>query len=294
MHQKKFQLSSDAAERAVNISGSHVEAMRVLTLVQYVSNGDDRKGKRQLKRLVEIMMSSDKVYDVEYYFLTSRIFARQRGRDKQTLELTLTLISRACDLDPSNTEVQNELAYQYQMLGRYDESTSKYQFASSVDQNNLGSFCGIILNQILKGNLDDAKEQMEFLSCVQDDEDEKRDLKILYVEIFLGEEINNDYDTKSNLLLDLIIHQINQLTIDKVDAIKFYSSLDLFFIGKVLKITVDRRLTFGMGYLNESFQDLNIKNVKEKEYITKAITLLNLITEWCPSYLDGLYSLFNL
>ena len=114
------------------------------------------------------------------------------------------------------------------------------------------------------------------------------------MEIFLGEEINNDYDTKSNLLLDLIIHQINQLTIDKVDAIKFYSSLDLFFIGKALKITVDRRLTFGMGYLNESFQDLNIKNVKEKEYIAKAITLLNLITEWCPSYLDGLYSLFNL
>ena len=161
-----FHRAEESAHRALKDSGGHIEALRILTLVEYVSNGDRHKAAQKLKQLVD---DCNKNIDAKFCYQTARAFARLCNNDTSTLELTLPLISRACEIDPCNSEFRSELAYQHYLLGNHDDSITEYQCASNLDQSNLEALRGIIFCQILKGELEDAKQQFEFLSLMQEE-----------------------------------------------------------------------------------------------------------------------------
>lgn len=164
---RQFSQAQESAQRSISESYAHIEALRVLTLVQYISGNDRNQRLENLRRMLDLATSA-KNLNMNFCYETSQIFARLAGKDETTLTLTSKLIANVCDLDPSNVDFRIELAFQHCRLKRYDEAIVEYQFASSLDTSNTEVLKGMILCHILKGDIEGAKQQMEFVALMED------------------------------------------------------------------------------------------------------------------------------
>ena len=99
-------------------------------------------------------------------------FARLAGRDKITLLLTMRLIERARDIDPTNEVYATECASQAVMLGELDTAMKMYkrsvQLDDKEDASDIAAIEGMIHVYILQGNFQDAQDQLEFFSVMEE------------------------------------------------------------------------------------------------------------------------------
>ena len=62
---------------------------------------------------------------------------------------------------------QTARRYQLQLAGRLPEACEAFHQASTKDETDVSALYGIIHARILEGNLEEAEEQLEFLSEIQ-------------------------------------------------------------------------------------------------------------------------------
>ena len=164
----QYNLAEESACHAFTNSYSHIEALRVVTLVQYLHNYDETQHLANLGQIVTLL-DQEAHSSLTFCLETAKLFSRVCSNDGKTLEFTFGLVSKTCDLELDSYESSIEKARQLRCLGRYDEAISQYQFAANIDQSNTDALQGMILCQVLSGAMEEARQQLEFLDLVQDD-----------------------------------------------------------------------------------------------------------------------------
>jgi len=95
--------------------------------------------------------------------------------DMESIELCIGLMAHICESDPENTELRLDFAQLLRCARRYDEATSLYEFISSFD-DNLEALEGLLLTNALKGNPEEAKQQLElYYLLAENDKSSKLD-----------------------------------------------------------------------------------------------------------------------
>ena len=162
---KKYHELTGIADEAMMKSNGHFEALLLSTMNQYLSGNSKSQRIENMKKVVKAIIDSQKPNN-DLLFRVSKFFSYLCGYDKETLNLTKQLIEMACNFDPSNEQYRLEHAYQLRRMRTYKEAISEYQFASSLDINDASGLLGMILAQILSGEIEDAKAQRDFVSVM--------------------------------------------------------------------------------------------------------------------------------
>ena len=190
-----FDKAREAAERSVTMSGGNLEALCILALSNLLSLGDISQTESVLKILVPQMLETESS-NAYLQAKTSQLFARLSRQSKDILHFSVRLMAHACDIDASCSSYYAELGFQRCLLGAYSDASKDFQHAIELDEANISALYGSIRVQILTGNLDDAEQQIEFLSLVQDNKQSHPEM--LFVKALLAKHRG---DSKNHILL---------------------------------------------------------------------------------------------
>uniref|UniRef100_A0A8C6YVJ4 Tetratricopeptide repeat domain 21B n=1 Tax=Nothoprocta perdicaria TaxID=30464 RepID=A0A8C6YVJ4_NOTPE len=102
------------------------------------------------------------------------------GRNQLILQHTQTLVERAFGLASDNAEFATELGYQMILQGKVKEALKWYKTAMALDETSVSALTGIIRCQLTQGQLDDAEQQLEFLSEIQQSIGKSGELSFLH------------------------------------------------------------------------------------------------------------------
>ena len=168
LQMKKYHELRALVDEAMMKSNGHFEALLLLTMYQYLAGNSKSQRVENLEKIVTILKGFKKQTNNDKMFHIAQFFARACGYDKDSVDLTKSLVESICKLDPSNEEYRLEHAYHLRLLKRYDEAIADYQFSSSLDTNDSLGLQGMILAQVLNGKIEDAKAQKEFIYVMGD------------------------------------------------------------------------------------------------------------------------------
>lgn len=101
------------------------------------------------------------------FFTCSQCFARLCGGNLQILALTKKLVDLALQLQPNNADYLSEAAFQQLLCGELKSAHATYKKASTVGDGSVVPLMGLIKCTILAGKLEDAQQQVDFLTEIQ-------------------------------------------------------------------------------------------------------------------------------
>jgi len=154
-------------ERCLEEDAENVEALRILTLVQLVREGNMEDSEEVLERLNKSLARTERT-NASLYHNTSLSFSRLVGGKKRLLALTLGLAERAADIEPKNSAYLSECAFQHVLSGDVEEGMRLYKRASKLNESNVQAFLGTIQCLLLQGKTQEAHEQLEFFAVVSE------------------------------------------------------------------------------------------------------------------------------
>jgi tetratricopeptide repeat protein 21B len=123
---------------------------------------------RRLKQLLHAMERRES-RNAKMFYTTSRLFSRLVGRrNREALRVTMGMIERARKVNPDSSEYATELGHQNLMSGNTTVAMECFRQASRLDQASVTPLHGMIRCQIADGLLEDAEQQMEFLTVIHE------------------------------------------------------------------------------------------------------------------------------
>lgn len=157
----------DSIERALSENPREIEALRIMILLQLSREGHAREAAERIRELLEALKRVEPA-NPELFCEISRCTARVSDRDPEVLQCSLALIEHAIQLNPDSGAFRAERGYQRALLGEFAEAMESYKEALKLDESNEMALHGMIYCQIKLGQLEDASQQMEFLSVIQE------------------------------------------------------------------------------------------------------------------------------
>jgi tetratricopeptide repeat protein 21B len=174
-----FSLSEESALSALKIQKDHSEAFQVLILNQYLSACNNYTlCFTSLCQLVEIYRDQGISPSSKKWVDTAKLFSRICGRDMKTMSLALDMLVESSQEVESNSDSSNhviliEHARILRCLGRYNDAILHYKHASDTGMGNAYALQGAVLCQMLIGNIEEANDQIDFLSLLVQDGGER-------------------------------------------------------------------------------------------------------------------------
>ncbi|RHZ39568.1 hypothetical protein DYB26_005050 [Aphanomyces astaci] len=104
----------------------------------------------------------------QLFYDIGRCIARISDRNHEVLSCNLCFIDQAIKLSPENGTFRAERGYQRSLMGDFAEAIEAYKDALKLDESNESALHGLIYCQVKLGQVDDAAQQMEFLSVIQE------------------------------------------------------------------------------------------------------------------------------
>lgn len=148
---------------------------------------------------LSIAMEKQEGRNAELLYQTSRLFSRLIGRrNREGLQLTVSMMERARKVAPDVSEYATEAGYQSLMMGDTTSAMDSFRQASRLDQSNVRALHGMIRCQIHNLQLEDAEQQMEFLGVIH--ESLGLSAEPLYLQAVLAWRRNHDMSTQISLL----------------------------------------------------------------------------------------------
>ncbi|XP_065054055.1 tetratricopeptide repeat protein 21B-like isoform X1 [Rhopilema esculentum] len=169
----------ETAQRILRSEPHNIEAERMSVLFLLCRDG---KYPEAVDRISDLIQTLDRVEPSNPYLHCSlaKGFSRVCGRNSMILQQTLTMLDRAkSSSSSSKADVMNEIGYQTILLGRHKDALKHYKQAMKIDESSVPALTGIIHCQILEGALDDAEQQLEFLSEIQESIGKSTDILFL-------------------------------------------------------------------------------------------------------------------
>lgn len=157
----------DSVERALSENPREIEALRVMILLLITREGRFHEA---IERLCELFKALKEVEPAnsDLFCDISRSVARISDRDAKVLQCSLEVIEHAIQINPECGAFRAEQGYQRELLGEFAEAIVSYKEALKLDESNEMALHGMIYCQIKLGQLEDASQQMEFLSVIQE------------------------------------------------------------------------------------------------------------------------------
>jgi tetratricopeptide (TPR) repeat protein len=90
--------------------------------------------------------------------------APDAGGDHAVLRVSMQFAEKAMRLQPENSAYHVEVGYQHQQMGDYGAALAKFSEARDLDDLNMAPLYGSINCQLYTLQLDEAAEQIEFLT----------------------------------------------------------------------------------------------------------------------------------
>lgn len=229
--QMNFTLAQDSARQGFVMGNGHFEALRTLALILLLSTTD---GPQRLKHLDELSNKlkeeAQSKFNVDRKLDAAKLFSRVCGYDEEILNITTQLASEVCDLEFDDWESRMEFARQLRRAEKYDDALSQYQLASNHYPGNAEAIEGMILCQALSGAIEEAKQQIEFLELVRDDE--SASVEMMFTQLLLTDKEKNAERTK--IFQNLVTHFLDLIQNQSFD----YSSFDLGVVLDVVTLFI--------------------------------------------------------
>uniref|UniRef100_A0A667H581 Tetratricopeptide repeat protein 21B n=1 Tax=Lynx canadensis TaxID=61383 RepID=A0A667H581_LYNCA len=156
----------ETAQRLMLQDNQNVEALRILALYYLCREGDIEKAATKLENL-ENALDATEPQNAQLFYKITVAFSRTCGRSQLILRKVQTLLQRALALNPEQSEFATELGYQMILQGDMKEALKWYNTAMKLDETSVPALIGVIRCQLIEGQLQDADQQLEFLSEIQ-------------------------------------------------------------------------------------------------------------------------------
>uniref|UniRef100_A0A3Q3QWQ7 Tetratricopeptide repeat domain 21B n=1 Tax=Monopterus albus TaxID=43700 RepID=A0A3Q3QWQ7_MONAL len=196
----------DAARRLLQKDKNNLEALRMLALHSLCRDGDITESVKQLSNL-NSSLDILEPHNPELFYRMSLAFTRICGRNEKVIEQTFRMVERAFSVASGDSDLATELGYQMVLQGRIKEAMKWYKTAMTLDETSVSALTGLIRCQLIEGQLDDAEQQLEFLTEIQQSIGKSGEL--LYLCAFLAvkkRRTQEDYFEKLNpdFLLEIV------------------------------------------------------------------------------------------
>ena len=271
LRQKKFTLAEDSAREGFHL-GNDVESLRILAQILFLTKRNEPDSQSQCTEyLIQLVSMLDSRVDIKLE--VSKLFFRLGGNDTEVHGITTKLASEVCNEELDHWEGRIELARQLRRLGRYDESLSHFEIASTLDlEKGNTSLQGMILCQVLSGASEEAEQQIEFLDLVQEDSSEHTpDIAIAKLLLQDGRKKANNANA-----IGLISELVRHFTNSAKNPLFSYSNFDL-------DTAFDAIMCFTRIYQYHQNETISNDDANDNQKLADCVcNLLNLIMELYP------------
>uniref|UniRef100_A0A8C8JG91 Tetratricopeptide repeat domain 21B n=1 Tax=Oncorhynchus tshawytscha TaxID=74940 RepID=A0A8C8JG91_ONCTS len=127
---------------------------------------------------------------------------REGDITEKVIQQTHIMVDRAFSQAQGDSDLATELGYQLVLQGRIKEAMKWYKTAMTLDETSVSALTGIIRCQLIEGNLEDAEQQLEFLTEIQQSIGKSGEL--LYLRAMLAVKKRRSQDEVTNLLNDAV------------------------------------------------------------------------------------------
>merc|ERR1719478_1320305 len=175
---------------------------------------------------------------------------------------------RVTSAAPDQAKYLTELGYQLMLSGRLQEASEVFHQAVAKDETDVRALYGIIHCRVQEGNLEDAEEQLEFLSEIQVSVGKSPDLAFL--QSLIAWRKRKDAEAALNLLNEtLTLH---------ITAFKAAVGYDFF-----IKLNADFMLEIAKEYLQHTLGTPTAsEGSKPGGYLLRGIQVLETLTRFVP------------
>lgn len=256
----------ESASRIQQQEPNNIEALRlnVLFLLSRESRCD--AGAEKLRELVTAIQQQEP-RNHELVMSCVQLFSRLAGRHKAILQITAAMVKKTADACPNQAKYLTELGCQQMLQGEFAKAERTFHEAVSKDETDVRALYGIIHCRIQEGNLDDAEEQLEFLSEIQVSVGKSPDLAFL--QSLLAWRKRKDVEAALNLLNEtLTLH---------ITAFKAAVGYDFF-----IKLNADFMLEIAKEYLQHTIGTPSSEGAKPGGYLLRGIQVLETLTRFVP------------
>ena len=106
----------ESAGRVLTQDAHNIEALRITALYHLAHQSKYALAATRISDTIEAL-DRQEPQNAALYYKVSRPLARLSGRQSSVLQLTLSLVDRACKQEPSNCEYLVEYGYQQMLMG---------------------------------------------------------------------------------------------------------------------------------------------------------------------------------
>ncbi|XP_073097695.1 tetratricopeptide repeat protein 21B isoform X1 [Manis javanica] len=191
----------ETAQRLTLQDNQNVEALRMLALFYLCREGDTEKAASTLENLGNALDAMEP-QNAQLFYKITLAFSRTCGRSQLILQKIQTLLERAFSLMPQQSEFATELGYQMILQGKTKEALKWYKTAMTLDETSICALVGVIRCQLTEGQVQDADQQLEFLSEVQ--QSIGKSAELTYLHAVLAMKKNKRQEEVINLLNDVL------------------------------------------------------------------------------------------
>lgn len=256
----------EAAGRLQQHEANNIEALRLNVLFLLSRESRCEEAAERLQELVTALQHLEpRNHDLT--LSCAQLFSRLAGRHKAILNITFNMIKKVTDASPEKAKYLTELGYQYMMQGELSKAEQTFHSAVAKDETDVRALFGIINCRVQEGSLDDAEEQLEFLSEIQISVGKSPDLAFL--QSLIAWRKRRDAEGALNLLNEtLTLHITN-----------FKSAVGYDFF---IKLNADFMLEIAREYLQHTISGGTDDAAKPGGYLLRGVQVLETLTRFVP------------
>ncbi|XP_010601161.2 tetratricopeptide repeat protein 21B isoform X4 [Loxodonta africana] len=220
----------ETAQRLMLQDNKNVEALRMLALYYLCREGDIEKATAKLENLGNALEAVEPQNAHLFYKITIA-FSRTCGRNQLILQKIQTLLEKAFSLSPHLSEFATELGYQMILQGKVKEALTWYKTAMTLDETSVSALIGFIRCQLMEGQLQEADQQLEFLSEIQ--QSIGKSAELTYLHAVLAMKKNKRQEEVIGLLNDALDTHFSHLE-DLPLGIQYFETLNPDFLLEII------------------------------------------------------------
>uniref|UniRef100_A0A2K6ETT0 Tetratricopeptide repeat domain 21B n=1 Tax=Propithecus coquereli TaxID=379532 RepID=A0A2K6ETT0_PROCO len=171
----------------------------------------------------------------QLFYKITLAFSRTCGRSQPILQKLQTLLERAFSLNSQRPEFAIELGYQMILQGKIKEAVKWYKSAMALDESSISSLFGFIQCQLIEGQIEEADQQLEFFSAVQ--QSMGKSAELTYLHAILAMKKNKRQEEVINLLNDVLDIHFSHLE-DLPLGLQYFEKLNPDFLLEITFNTV--------------------------------------------------------
>jgi tetratricopeptide repeat protein 21B len=262
----------EMVHRILSVSPRNIEALRIWIFYLLSREANHTMACQKLQEL-STALNQKEPKNPDLYMNIIKPIARICGRRENVLRATLNLAQQARRVRPDDSFILTELGEQFRLLGDLNAAVQAFSEATQKDETNLAPLHKIAHCRILQGQLDDASQQLEFLTEIEESTGRTPEVSLLASMIAW----RRDHDRKQALkILDEALTLHVQISKQLSPGYDFYTKLNPDFLLEMAK-----------EYLQ--FVGLNPlpKTAKAPHYLIRGMKLLETLTKQIPGITEA-------